>query len=302
MRDQVATDHQIAAIADRQHGVVAHAQLLALGLSASAIGRRVDAGRLHRRHRGVYTVGHRRTGIEGVWWAAVLAYAPDGVLSHASAGAAWAITRSSALHVTVVRTGRTRRRGLVLHHRRSVPPDELTSLDGLPITTPARTLLDLAASGLNRTRLELAVDRAEKRRLVDFADLRMLLARYPGRPGTPSLNAVLASYSGPLDTRSELEDLLLELCDAHGLPRPSVNTVIEGEVRDFCWPSRRLVVEGDSYAWHSSPSALDVDRERDVGLTLAGWRTLRFTHAQVTRRRRWVARAILETLLRLDPA
>jgi very-short-patch-repair endonuclease len=73
-------------------------------------------------------------------------------------------------------------------------------------------------------------------------------------------------------------------------------------VRDFCWPSRRLVVEADSYSRHSSPSALNADRERDVVLTLAGWRSLRFTHAQVTRRRAWVARAIVETLLRLDPA
>jgi Transcriptional regulator, AbiEi antitoxin len=189
MRDQVATDHLIAALADRQHGYVAHGQLLELGLSSSGIGRRVHAGRLHRRYRGVYTVGHRRTGIEGEWWAVVLAFAPDGVLSHVSAGAAWEILRSSALHVTVSRNGRARRPGVVVHHRRSAP-DEVTELNGLPITTPARTLLDLAASGLNRTRLEVAVDRAERTRLLDFADLHRLLARHAGAPGTPSLKAV----------------------------------------------------------------------------------------------------------------
>jgi Protein of unknown function (DUF559) len=210
--------------------------------------------------------------------------------------------RSSALHVLVTRNGRTRHPGVAVHHRRSVPSDEVTELDGLPITTPARTLLDLAASGLNRTRLELAVDRAEKQSLLDFAELHELLARYPGRPGTPSLNAVLAAYSGPLDERSELEELVLELCDAHGLPRPLVNCVIEGKVRDFCWPSWRLVVEADSYAWHRSPSALDDDRERDVELFLTGWRVLRFTYAQVTRRRDWVARAILAARSRSDPA
>jgi Protein of unknown function (DUF559) len=300
MRDQVATDHLIAALADRQHGYVAHGQLLELGLSSSGIGRRVHAGRLHRRYRGVYTVGHRRTGIEGEWWAVVLAFAPDGVLSHVSAGAAWEIVRSSGLHVTVSRNGRARRPGVVVHHRRSAP-DEVTELNGLPITTPARTLLDLAASGLNRTRLEVAVDRAERTRLLDFADLHRLLARHAGAPGTPSLKAVLAAYSDPLDVRSELETLVLELCYAHGLPRPLVNCVIEGEVRDFCWPSRRLVVEADSYAWHRSPAALTADRERDVELTLAGWRVLRFTYAQVTRRPKWVARSILGAL-RLDPA
>ena len=236
----------IAALADRQHGFVAHSQLLALGLSASAIGRRVDTARLHRRYRGVYTVGHPRTGIEGAWWAVVLAYAPDGVLSHAAAGAAWEIARSSALHVTVTPNGRARRPGIVVHHRRVVPEDEVTTLRGLPITTAARTLLDLAASGMTGRRLEAAVDRAEQRRLLDFVDLRELLARYPGRAGTPSLKALLASYSGPLDTRSVLEELVLELCDAHGLPRPLVNCVIEGKVRDFCWPAWRLVVEADS--------------------------------------------------------
>jgi Protein of unknown function (DUF559)/Transcriptional regulator, AbiEi antitoxin len=302
MRDQVATDVLIASLADRQHGVVAHAQLLDLGLSTSAIGRRVKGGRLHRRYRGVYTVGHRRTGIEGAWWAAVLAYAPDGVLSHLAAGAAWAIARSSALHVTVLQNDRAHRAGITVHHRRSVPPDEVTRRDGLPITTPARTLLDLSASGLNRTRIELAVDAAERQRLLDFADLHELLARYPGRPGTPSLKAVLAEYSDPHDVRSELEALLVELCHARGLPRPSENCSIEGRERDFAWPSRRLVVEADSYAWHRSPAALNADRERDVELTLAGWRVLRFTHAQITRRREWVAHAILDALSRFELA
>ena len=302
MRDEVATDHLIAALADRQYGIVTHRQLVALGVSGSAIGRRADTGRLHRRYRGVYAVGYRRAGIEAAWWAAVLAYAPDGVLSFASAGAAFGITRSHALHVTVAGAGRKRRSGITLHQRRSLPLDEITELDGLRITTPARTLLDLAASGLNRTRLELAVDRAEQRRLLDFADLRKLLARYPGRPGTRSLKAVLATYSDPLDLRSELEELVLELCDAHGLPRPLVNSVIEGGVRDCCWPSRRLVVKADSYTWHRSPAALSADRERDVELTLAGWRVMRFTYAQVTRRRAWVARAIFDALSRFDPA
>jgi len=300
MRDQVGIDHAVAALAERQHGFVAHGQLLALGLSGSAIGRRVDGGRLHRRFRGVYAVGHGRIGIEGMWWAAVLAYAPDGVLSHASAAAAWAVMRSRELHVTA-NGGRKRRRGIIFHQRR-LPAAEITELRGLPITTPARTLLDLAASGLNRTRLELAVDAAERQRLLDFADLRELLARYPARPGTPLLKAVLAAYTDPVDVRSELEALVLELCGAHGLPRPLVNCSIEGSVRDFCWPSSRLVVEADSYAWHRSPSALNADRERDVELTLAGWRVLRFTHAQITGRREWVARAIIAALSRLDPA
>jgi very-short-patch-repair endonuclease len=106
---------------------------------------------------------------------------------------------------------------------------------------------------------------------------------------------------GAVDTRSELEELVLELCDAHGLPRPHVNSVIEGKVRDFHWPGSRLVVEADSYRWHRSPSALNDDRERDVELTLAGYRSLRFTWEQVTRRRDYVADALRRALLRVDP-
>ena len=113
--------------------------------------------------------------------------------------------------------------------------------------------------------------------LLDFADLHRLLARHPHRPGTRSLKAQLSRYGGPVDTRSELERLVYELCDDRGLPRPLVNTVIEGKVRDFHWPQCRLVVEADSYRWHRSPSALNDDRERDVQLTLAGYRMLRFT-------------------------
>jgi very-short-patch-repair endonuclease len=99
---------------------------------------------------------------------------------------------------------------------------------------------------------------------------------------------VLATYTGPRDTRSALEELVAEL----DLEPPQHNVLIHGAVRDFAWPRHRLVVEADSYSWHRSPTALDDDRERDVTLALAGWRTLRFTHAQVTRRRGYVTAAI----------
>ena len=230
-------------------------------------------------------------------WAAVLACGPGAVLSHRHAGAAWDVrrTRASVIDVTVPATGRAIRPGIRMHWRPSLPADEITTLDGLPITTPARTLLDLAAGGLRGRHLEAAVDNAERKRLLDFADLHELLARYPGRPGTPSLKAVLARYRAG-DTRSELEVIVAELCDAHGLPRPLENCVIEGKVRDFYWPHARLVVEADSYSYHRSPSALDDDRERDVELTLAGYRSLRFTWAQATRRRRYVVAAILRSI------
>ena len=183
-----------------------------------------------------------------------------------------------------------------MHRPRALPDDEVTALRRLPITTPARTLLDLAAAGLRARALETALDLAEQQQLLSFAELHQLLARYPRRPGTRLLTAQLDRYRGPTDVRSHLERLFNELCDAQRLPRPLVNTVIEGRVRDFYWPHCRLVVETDSYRWHRSPSALNDDRERDVELTLAGFRVLRFTYEQVTKRPRYVIQAVRAAL------
>ena len=275
---------------------MSHAQLRAAGLSPEAIKRRVWSRRLHALHRRVYAVGHEALGREGRRWAAVLALG-DACLSHGSAAAAWGIGAAPAvIHVTVRgRTGLRSRDGIRVHRPRVLPDDEVTTLRGLPITTPARTLLDLAVTARSAT-IAVAVDRAEQLRLIDFAELRALLERYPRRAGTPSLRAVLASYTGPADVRSHLERLVHDLCEQQQLPRPHVNVVIEGAVRDFAWPGQRLVVEADSFAWHRSPAALNADRERDVALTLAGWRVLRFTSAQLTRRRAWVARSLTAAL------
>lgn len=228
----------------------------------------------------------------------MLACGDGAVVRHGSAADAWGIRASASptVDVTVGRGGRARRAGIRVHTTYELGDDEITAHAGLPITTPSPTLLDLAASGVHGRALEAALDLAEHQRLIDFADLRRVLARYPRRPGTASLRAQLDRYGGPADTRSELERLVNQLCDDHDLPRPSVNCSIEGKVRDPYWPHRRLVVEADSYRWHRSPSALNDDRERDVELTLAGYTTLRFTWEQVTQRPEYVVRAILHAL------
>ena len=302
MRRELATDSLIAAITDRQGGVVGRQQLLELGLGESAIDRRLRAGRLHSVHRAVYSVGHRVLGVDGRRWAAVLACGPCAAVSHRTSAAAWGIrsSASATIDITIGPTGRVKRPGIRLHRQRYRVPDEFAHLGGLPITTPARTLLDLAAGGLRERPLEAALDRAEWLRLIDFAELKRLLARYPTRSGSPSLQALLSRYAaGSIKTRSVLEELALKLCDAHGLPRPKINCSVEGKVRDFYWPGCRLVVEADSYAWHRSPSALNDDRERDVRLMLRGYRSLRFTWEQVTQRREYVAGALLRALLRV---
>ena len=300
MRGQLAPDLEIARRAAAQGGVISRDQLRGLGLSPAAIDRRAGAGALHRLHRGVYAVGHTALGPDGRRWAAVLACGDGACLGHASAAAAFDLLggTGATMHVVVRgRTGRARRPDLRVHRPQSLADDEVTVLRGLPITTPPRTLLDLAAGGMHRRALARLVDRADLMRLLDFTELQRVLDRHAGRPGAPALTAVLTEYAGSADVRSHLERLVLELCDSSGLPRPQVNVVIEGSVRDFSWPSRRVVVEADGYTWHRSPGALNADRERDVALTLAGWRVLRFTHAQVTRRRAYVTRA-LSTVLR----
>jgi very-short-patch-repair endonuclease len=301
MDEQLAPDARLEPVAAAQGGVIGSAQARAAGLTKDAILHRIRRGRLHVVHRGVFAVGHRALEIKGRRWAAVLACGDGAVLSHASAAAAWELrsTDGSRMHVTVpTRAGRAPREGIVVHRPRSLPSDEVTTLDGLPITTAARTLLDLAATGLRGRPLEAVLDLAERRRCVDWAEVDRLIERHPRRAGSRALAATLGRcVPGTVETFSVLEEIVLELCDRHGIPRPRVNQVVEGRRRDFFWPHRRVVVEADSYGWHRSPSAFEEDRERDVRLTLAGLIPLRFTYSQCTERRSYVADSILAAVV-----
>ena len=292
MRPIRATDREIAALATAQHGVVARRQLLELGLTHAAVGRRRRAGRLLRLHNGVYAVGHSVLTIEGRWMAAVLAAGQGAVLSHATAASAWELRPLGAgvIHVTVPGdAGRKRRRGLHIHRSRTLNADDTTTHRGIPITTPTRTIVDLAATLKGRP-LEHALDLADQRGLIDFAELK-------ARPIPRSLQAVLAGYTERTFTRSELEERFFKLCDGHDLPRPSSNILIEGKEVDFVWRDQRLIVEVDGYRYHRAPSAFEDDRERDVIPSLAGWQVLRFTWAQLRDRPAWVARAIRSRLV-----
>jgi hypothetical protein len=162
------------------------------------------------------------------------------------------------------------------------------------ITTPARTVLDLAArSGVRE--IERLVDRGVALDLLDPRDLERALRDHPGRAGTPRLRAVLATYS-PTVTRSELEERFLDLCDREGIPRPMVNGRVAGLEVDAHWPGTPLVVELDGYAFHRSPSAFETDRARDLRLSLAGYRVLRFSYRQIVSEPAVVAAAIRRQL------
>jgi hypothetical protein len=291
----------IAGLAAQQGGRVARRQLLRHGVSRKAIEHRLRRRRLHRERPGVYAVGHRLATADGRRWSALLAYADDVWLGHFTAIEAWGLRDASPRRIDLVtrQTGRIALAGIALHRTRRLLPHETATLRGMPITSPARALLDLAAT-LSPRRIEQVIDRAEARRLVDLRDLHRVLDDHPHRAGTPRLRDVLAAYA-PTITRSELEELFLELCDRHGIPRPSVNTRIDGIEVDMAWRRARLIVELDGYAHHRSPAAFEADRARDVALTVAGWRVLRFTYRQVVDDPERVALVILDLLRRVPP-
>jgi hypothetical protein len=295
----VTPDRAVAALAAGRGGVVARAELLACGLSADGITRRLAAARLHVVYRNVYAVGHAGIGTAAHRWAAVLACGAGAALSHDSAAAVWDLIRAggSRIHVTVPDRRRIRLAGIAVHRPLALPSHETTTCDGLPVTTAARTILDLAATGLDGRPLEAALDRAERLRVLDFRELELLLERYAGRPGVPAVAATLARYvPGRVVTRSELEERFIALCDRHGLPQPAVNVRVAGLEVDFLWAKAGVVVEVDGYAYHRSPEAMSTDHERDVALVLSGFRVLRFTWRDVTKRASYVAKSVRHAL------
>lgn len=266
-------DQRLAQLASSQHGVVARRDLLALGFDRGAVERRIAAGRLHPLHRGVYAVGHTNLSRNARYLAAVLAAGDRAVLSHRSAAILWGIHRSDAarIDITVPRTCGFRSTRTVAVHRPRRPPEPTTHA-GVRVTTPGRTLQDLAIAVPRRT-LEKAAEMAEALRLDVVLD--------PEHPGAARLDAVLERHDLDTTTRSPLEDEFLELCDRHGIPRPLVNTRVEGFEVDFVWPDARLIVETDSRTYHGTADAFERDRARDARLTAAGWRVVRFTRRQV---------------------
>jgi hypothetical protein len=291
-RESSPGDREIAALAERQHGVVALLQLLRLGFGHGAIAHRLKSGRHHLLYRGVYAVGHAVIGREGRWMAAVLACGEGAVLSHRDAAVLLEL-RPSSRRLIDVTAARSRRghRGITIHRVRHLHPEDRTIRDGIPVTSVARTMLDYAEVA-PLWALRRLVEAAEKRRVFDLGAVERLFARSRGRRGLKSLSAVIAEYSDPPTTMNDFERDFLELCDLAGLPRPEMNVLVEGFSVDAFWREQRVVVELDSRTHHMTRRAFEEDRVRDATLQLAGYRVIRIS----SRRLREKPEAVVATL------
>jgi len=186
-----------------------------------------------------------------------------------------------AVEVSVPRRERRRIKGVRIHRVRSLPPDEVTTIAGIPVTTPTRTLLDLAGT-LTAREVEQALARALRGQLVMRDEMRAMLKRHPKHRGAAVLRQLLNAEDDPPFTRSEAEEKLLEITRTARLPRPELNVSVLGHEVDFLWRSARVVAEVDGYAFHALARSFAADRRRDAELTAAGYRVLRFTWADLT--------------------
>ncbi len=244
-------------------------------------------GQLHRLHRGVYAVGHRALTRHAIFLAAVKAGGGGAVLSHFSAAAHWELVDWDGRwpEITVIRGRTPRLRGIRVHRTTTLPDTDVAAEQGIPITSPMRTLVDVSMQ-LGYRRLRRAVAQAQSLRLLEVGQLTEDLRGRGPRPGTAKLRRIVAGGTAP--TRSVLEDLVLKLIRDGGFTPPDVDVPLMIGARrvipDFRWPTKRLVLEADGAAWHDHRIAREDDAERQALLEAHGERVIRVTWEQVVQR------------------
>jgi very-short-patch-repair endonuclease len=275
------TDDVIMSLAARQHGVVSRAQLLDAGIGAEQVAGWVHRRRLRPIQRGVYLVGPLLVPRARLMSAA-LCCGESAEVSHGSAAALWEI--DSGIEATpvdvIIPPGDRRRRPGVRVHRIALQPDEITTLDAIPVTSPARTLYDLASTLAGRD-LERVVAEALARRVTDRAGIERMVIRYQHRPAADRLMTIMGMDPPPARTRSEAEEALLTLVRKTHLPQPALNVRVHGCEVDMYWRAERLVVEMDGFAFHGWRRRFESDRRRDAVLAAAGLRVMRVTWRQL---------------------
>jgi hypothetical protein len=256
-----------------------------LGYSRAGVKVMVDAGRLHRLYFGVYAVGHRDLSRHGEYLAAVLAVGSGSLLSYHSAAWLWGLRSGSPkpIHVTgVVPRHHRAPEGLARHRARHLGEEDRAVVDGIPVTSVARTLLDLA-SRLRGDQLKRALARAEELGLIDLAALHQVIERNLGHPGAKRLRHALAIYQPPAFTRSGFERRFVERLVGSGLPRPATGWNEVGHEIDVYWPELEFGVELDAFETHGTRDAFERDHDRDLDFALAGIATIRVSERQFRR-------------------
>lgn len=297
------SDEAIHAFAARQHGLVSRRQLRDAGFSASAVRHRVARRRLHRIYPGVFAVGHRLLSARGWWMAAVLAGGDGALLSHRAAAALWGLVDGSPAVVDVLTLRTTESRpGLRPHRAREILEEDRAVVDGIPCTSVARTLVDLAA-GADERAVDRALRRAEDRRLFDRFALEGMLER--ARPGTAVLRSAMRVFAGDEAAhrrlKAELEVRFIELLRRHGFVLPDTNVVVRTPWRDWevdtLWPAHRLVVELDGWWCHRDRESFRRDHRRATDLRAMGYDVTRLSWDQVVEHEA----ATVERLIRFLP-
>lgn len=279
VKDREAT-RVIRELAERQHGVVGHWQLVDAGVGLGAIQRRTEGGFLIPVYQGVYALGHRRLDRLGYWMAAVLASGPGAVLSHGSAMALWGMRGWRGPVEVLRRSGGIHRDRpeIRVHQTRALPDHHVTVEQGIPVTTIERALLDMAGR-LDAKQLERSLVAADRSGRVNWPGLQRLVARGRGKKGIARLRRVAMEVDPrAVDVRSPLEVDFLVLCREAEIPLPQVNVFVGPHLVDFFWPLQRVVVETDSYKHHRDRPAFETDHERTVTLTAAGYEVHRATY------------------------
>jgi hypothetical protein len=280
----LSVTHGVARLAARQHGNLSMAQLQDVGLTRGEVRQRVACGWLIPRHTRVFALGHVPRSRASKWHAAVLALGPEAVLSYESGAALFDVVRGATrIEVTVPPTsGRTHRDGIIVH-RQALPPEHVTTRDGIPCTTLVRVMLDLAVRRRGRALANVFEQAQVEHKLSPDVLAAEVLSR-PGHRGSARLKVLLADAVDPAGVRSILELRFLRLCAQHGIPRPLVNHKIGPWTPDFLWPEHDLVVETDGVDFHRTAAARRRDAEKDAWLKAAGYTVIRLCWADVTSR------------------
>lgn len=296
-------EERIARVAGMQRGRISRAQLLAAGIVDRTIYSLVANSLLHRRHQAVYAVGHTAPAPLTAETEALLACGPHAVLSHQTAARMWGLIERSdpVVHVTIRGRYGPRPRGVRVHRTNRLTRGEVDLLEQLPVTSPARTLVDFAATADMRT-LERALEEAMHEKLVNERKVRLAIAAARGRRGASRLKAILDGWREPGVTRSEAERRMRWLIRAAQLPEPKTNVPMHGVVADFYWPDLGVVIEVQSHKYHLTKAALERDTRKAARLTAAGLTVSYVTWLQMEREPYAVVARVAQVLARAAPA